>query len=509
MTQSEQRVGVVIRTKDRPMFVPRALRTVIDQTFPGWHIVLVNDGGDAKALARSVASVPATRKLRGERLTIIDNPQSVGRSEAFNIGLRMLQTEFVCCLDDDDSWDPTFLAKLLALHDATVEDAPDLGGVMAHVTAIREDLRETPTGHDLVPLGNDPLPGAFSRADFFVNPIAYATYRHDLYPVQWMLRREAALAVGGFPVAFDVMEDRAFLTRFLQHWRLAVLPEKLAFHHRRPRRQEDARKEVTLNTLDNPSYDWRKFADLAKVAVNTPDDPVRPGHDSFLRALATSIVKEINDETSTLWHKVNSDSAATRARIDALDARIGNTNPVAALDHDRSRMVWSLWDAVGPGDIGYGLSIKTPFLGCCHLSMHGDQHGLLLHASHAEGRVVMQIPATENWAAFEVDLAGMRDQHSGLEIEFILSSAQGFLFETALSEWVRDGALARRTHRFSQSHVHSCAPGSWVHVRRSFDPDAVATADSPRFSIILPRRASDFRLVLHDFVVHRPAVPSA
>ncbi|WP_142083451.1 glycosyltransferase family 2 protein [Roseinatronobacter monicus] len=43
-------VGVVIRTKDRPVFVKRALATVMAQDHPNLHVVLINDGGDIAVL---------------------------------------------------------------------------------------------------------------------------------------------------------------------------------------------------------------------------------------------------------------------------------------------------------------------------------------------------------------------------------------------------------------------------------------------------------------------------
>lgn len=270
------RVGIVVRTRDRPLFVTRALRTVLAQTYPGWRLILVNDGGDRATLEAAIAAEGLSAPFTTGAMSALHLPQSIGRSDAFNRGAESLETEFVCCLDDDDTWDPGFLSQLLDLFDRTLPLVPDLGGVAALVTAVREDILEVEGKETLVTLGEDDLPHAFRRNDFFLNPIAYATYRQDVYPVQWMLNRKAVLDAGGFPTAFNVMEDRAFMTRFLQSWRVATLDRKLAFHHRRVRRRGDTQQSVVLNTLDNPSYDWRLFADLSKVPVNSPPTWTRP-----------------------------------------------------------------------------------------------------------------------------------------------------------------------------------------------------------------------------------------
>ena len=39
-------VGIITRTKDRPVLLKRALESVVNQSYEDWHLVIVNDGGD-------------------------------------------------------------------------------------------------------------------------------------------------------------------------------------------------------------------------------------------------------------------------------------------------------------------------------------------------------------------------------------------------------------------------------------------------------------------------------
>ncbi|MCB1362439.1 MAG: glycosyltransferase family 2 protein [Rhodobacteraceae bacterium] len=501
---AQPRVGIVVRTKDRPLFVTRALRTILGQTYPGWRAILVNDGGDRAALEAAIAADGLSGQFTNGAMTALHLPRSIGRSEAFNRGAQALDTEFVCCLDDDDTWAPGFLSQLLDLHDRTLPLVPDLGGVASLVTAVREDILDVDGKETLVALGEEDLPHSFRRNDFFLNPIAYATYRQDVYPVQWMLNRKATLDAGGFPAAFNVMEDRAFMTRFLQSWRVAMLDSKLAFHHRRVRRRGDTQQNVVLNTLDNPSYDWRLFSDLAKVPVNTPPDldPAELRSGALMRSMAATIIKELNDETSGLWHKINGEMAALRARIEALDARIGAVDPIARTEAAPALRAWSLWDHVGEFGAGFPLGAGTPFLERLSLSMAESQPGLLMHASHAQRRCVVQVPSTGDWAALELALTDLAGAGEGLRCELIVSSTEGFLFETALSVWQRD-RLGRRSHHFHDSHVHACPPGGSVRVARDFPAEFLDRTSQPKFSITLPRHALNFRLAINDLVVSR------
>lgn len=496
------RVGIVIRTKDRPLFVTRALKSVLGQTHSDWQVMLVNDGGARDLLEAAIEAEGLAGHFDGHRMSTLHHVASVGRSDAFNRGAAALETEFVCCLDDDDTWEPEFLESLIDLYDRTRPLAADLGGVASLVTAIREDIQTIDGQEVLVPMGEDGLPNAFLRSDFFLNPIAYATYRHDLYPVQWMLNRQAALKVGGFPSVFNVMEDRAFMTRFLQHWRLAILDRKLAHHHRRVRRSGDTAQSVAMNTLDNPSYDWRLYSDLARSTVNSPDPADGAVSAEMLRAVAGTLLKEMNDETSALWHKINGESAQVRAQIDALAARVSAVEPPGQAEAPLAARVWDLWPQVGESDIGFRLGVDVPFLERMVLSMGETPPGLTLHASAAQRRLVVQVPRTMDWCALEVSLSGLAGRGEGLRCEMIVSSHEGFLFETALSAWTRD-RIGRRTHGFDAVHVHACPPGGTVRVIREFTAEQMARGDTPRLSLALPRHASNFRLCLHDLVISR------
>ncbi len=497
-------VGIVIRTRDRPVFVRRALASVLAQTYPHWRIALVNDGGTRPTLEAAIADAMAACPIPDEALIVEHLPHSVGRSAAFNLGLARLDTEFVTCLDDDDTWSPDFLRALIDFHSETAELVPDLGGVMCRLTAVREEVVEQESGTKIVTLGEDDLPNAFKRNDFFINPIAYACYRQDVYPVQWMLNREAAIAAGGFPTEFNVMEDRAFMTRFLQHWRLAVLDKPLAFHHRRVSRRDDRARRIDLNTIDNPSYDWRLFADLSRIPIHSPvgGNADTTAQATLLRAVAASVLREVNDETSALWHKIDGEAARLREQFEQLENRLSGTAPAAELSVDPSRITWSLWEKQADQEYGHAIAPGHAFAGRFHLSQNFDIPGRLVHASKPRRQLVVQLPETRDWSAVEIAFDGLVEPGGGLSCSFEITSDHGYLFETALSVHPRD-RLGRSRHRFVETHVHSCPANGHVTVTRDFSPALLSGDESPKLSIILPRHARNFRFCCRDLIISR------
>ena len=500
-------VGIVTRTRDRTLFLQRAVSAVLAQSCQDWYLVLVNDGGDPDALRSALQAAGLTDRIPEGRLTILDNPTSRGRAAAFNQGLAALDTDFVACLDDDDSWDPDFLTALTGFFRDNDALIPDLGGVAAMVTALREDVIDDPDGGQrIVALGEDGLPNAFQRSDFLLNPIAYATYRHDLYPVQWILRREAVLAAGGFPEAFEVMEDRAFLLRLLQSWRIAVLDRPLAFHHRRVRRAEDGAQSAEVNTLDNPSYDWRRFADLAMPPITQPEGAEAVDLPRLIRAVGASVVKELNDETSALWHKVNGEAAGLRARIDALEAQLAYGAPPqlrgfteASDSAAQAPSVWSLWPTVGSAQQGFSLTPGHRFFERLELSHAGHGAGLLLHAEPDSRLMQLQVPQTGDWCALELVLEGLATPGGGLTCRVALDLPAGGLFETALVA-IRQRGLGRSEHQITDPHVHSADSRETVILSRRVTPEALR-AGVKKLSVILPRGAANLRVRIHDVSV--------
>ncbi len=437
MAETEQpiSVGIVMRTRDRPVFVLRALASVAAQTYSDYKVMLVNDGGEPLPLDGAIAASKLPPALRA-KLTVHHITPGVGRSAAFNSGVAQLDTDLIACLDDDDTWAPDFLSALVAFYRETQAKVPHLGGVAARATARREEIIEGPAGPQIRDLDEEGLPAAFLRPEFFINPLAYACYRQDLYPVQWLIRRDAILAVGGFPETFDVMEDRAFMNRLLARYRIAVLDRKLAFHHRRVNRATDTERDALLNTVDNPSYDWRLHADLARPEVDLAGQAELA---ATVRSVMADLLAEVNYETSAIWQKVDGEMRELGRRLDSdkaqilaeLAARPGAVPTEAAPRMDsiaRADVVYDLWQHHAGQPDAHHIVPGRRFSGRLELSIAGAPAGLLLHVAPDQRRLEVQIPQTRDWCALEIALDGLAALGEGLCAHVQLWSLNGYLF---------------------------------------------------------------------------------
>ena len=102
---------ILMRTKDRPLFLCRALESVLAQTEEDWALVIINDGGDAALLEATLA--PYAPRLRGRSsLVHFEKSEGRGKGKHLNAGLKKSRSEFVAIHDDDDSWHPEFLQRV-------------------------------------------------------------------------------------------------------------------------------------------------------------------------------------------------------------------------------------------------------------------------------------------------------------------------------------------------------------------------------------------------------------
>ncbi|GAA3927394.1 glycosyltransferase family 2 protein [Microbacterium soli] len=213
------RVSIVTRTKDRPVFLRRALASITGQSFEDWALIIVNDGGDPSEVAQIVDELPDQHH---RRVTIIDHAAPLGRWEAANAGVRVADGEFLILHDDDDSWEPSFLDTAVDYLDRN----PDREGVVSRIDIIWERR----TGDALEVLGREPfLPDS-------VAPLLMNQQRFNQFvPIAFLYRRSLHDEIGLYDDSLPVVGDWVFNTRVLERGPLSYLPgPPLAHWHQRP-----------------------------------------------------------------------------------------------------------------------------------------------------------------------------------------------------------------------------------------------------------------------------------
>jgi glycosyltransferase involved in cell wall biosynthesis len=215
------RVAVIMRTKDRPLLLRRGIRSVLDQSFRDWLLVIINDGGNPANIDLVLDEVA---EELNSHLLVLHHPVSLGMQSAANSGISSCDSDFIIIHDDDDTWEPTFLARTVSLLDERAWD-PKIGGVVTWSQVIIEELSTD---------------GQISIQDRFIfDDKLRAISLRDLSvenrfpPISFLFRRAALDTVGPFREQHGPLGDWEFHMRILHRFNIEVISEPLAnYHHR-------------------------------------------------------------------------------------------------------------------------------------------------------------------------------------------------------------------------------------------------------------------------------------
>jgi len=195
------KVTVVIPCYNHGQYLDDAVDSILAQTFDDYEIVVVNDGSTDPFTCELLANYdrPKTRVMHREN----------GRmSAARNTGIRATDSRYICTLDADDRFAPTFLEKGVTILDSP--PTPDAGVVTCGVQNFGERTgTRFPSGGGLL--------------DFLVRNSCAAS---ALY------RRKCWEDVGGYNEAMvRGYEDWDFWISVCEHgWLVHVVPEVLLYY---------------------------------------------------------------------------------------------------------------------------------------------------------------------------------------------------------------------------------------------------------------------------------------
>lgn len=221
-------ISVVIPLYNKEKSIASTLRTVLNQTFSDYEIVIVNDGS-------TDGSVEEIEKVQDDRIRLVHQPNA-GVSAARNRGIEEAKGDLIAFLDADDEWKPEYLATQYHLFQKYPE---------CSVFACNYEFRDvsgkvTPTLiHKLPFVGGD---GILS------NYFEVASCSHPpICSISVMVKKQVMQAIGGFPVGVTSGEDLLTWARLSINDHIAFCKRSLAIYnlgegydytHLPPRRQD-------------------------------------------------------------------------------------------------------------------------------------------------------------------------------------------------------------------------------------------------------------------------------
>ena len=254
-------VTVVVRTRNRPAMLTRALASIASQSFDDYEVVIVNDAGD-EAEVREV--VKKQKSAVRSKITIVTNEVSNGREAALESGLAVSHNRYYAVHDDDDSWHPHFLKKTVAY----LDEHPEAGGVATRCEIIRERVRADGT---CIEIEREVL-----STDNYGLSLVDMMVENYTPPISQLIRREVADRVGHWDGSLQTQADWDFNLRLLAASPVGFVDgEPLAYWHHRDTMDASLGNSVVTDAYLH-KWDNLHIRDRYLRAMLATEDPSSP-----------------------------------------------------------------------------------------------------------------------------------------------------------------------------------------------------------------------------------------
>ena len=293
------RISIITRTIKRPALLERALKSVLAQSFDDWQWVVVTPDPDV-----SVAPLLERyeSQIRGRSRVLRFESSAPGmRGQPLNHAIANTQSEFITVLDDDDTWEPSFLERMTGCLECP--PAPSVAGAVCQTLCQNESSLEE---------GLRPLDHYHLNPELRSITLAQLAVVNRFCTHAFVYRRSALEKTGLYPEDYPVLEDWHFNLRFVLHWDIAVIPEVLTTYHLRP----EVKSGAEANS-QHAELDLHKFFESHLINDYLRQD-LASGRAGLGHILATAAQSRA---LSDRLHKIEGRVKAMSEKVGKIDAR--------------------------------------------------------------------------------------------------------------------------------------------------------------------------------------------
>jgi glycosyltransferase involved in cell wall biosynthesis len=192
---------VIIPLYNKEKYIKNAIKSVLNQTFTDYNLVIVNDCSSDKSAV--IAS-----KFESEKVQLIYHEKNCGLSATRNTGIKKANSNYITFLDADDLWKPTFLESIFQL----IQNFPEARIFGTNYEEVWDTVIKNPRN------GSEILPINFTGyINFFKINVKQGIYNHGSV----CFHKEVYEKVGFYNEKINFSEDLDFNIRANYNFKLA------------------------------------------------------------------------------------------------------------------------------------------------------------------------------------------------------------------------------------------------------------------------------------------------
>lgn len=199
-------VSVIIPTYNRANLIGKAIKSVLEQTYQDFEIIVVDDGS-----TDNTVDIIKGFKKKDERFKYIRYKKNRGCSAARNAGIKVARGKYIAFQDSDDEW---FQEKLEKQVEVFKNASPEVGVVYAEFWRIK-DNRKTNIPPSWIKQKEDNIYKELLKGNFIGTPVV-------------LVRKECFEKVGLFDEHISAFEDWELWIRISKYYHFKFIDKPLA-----------------------------------------------------------------------------------------------------------------------------------------------------------------------------------------------------------------------------------------------------------------------------------------